>query len=149
VAVCGGAEACIDGVGLAGFAGAQVAGHFDAEIVPVPIQGRKGPESFARDEAPRPGTSLEGLSRLRPAFRPDGSITAGNAPGLNSGAAAMVVADQRVAEAKGIAPAVRLVAYGIAAVERGMFGLGPAPAVPCARRWSGPAGGSRTWSASR
>ncbi|WP_159349784.1 thiolase family protein [Roseomonas harenae] len=111
------------------FAAAQLAGHFDAEIVPVPIQGRKGPESFTRDEAPRPDTSLDGLSRLRPAFRPDGSITASNAPGLNSGAAAMVVADRRVAEAKGIAPAARLVAHGIAAVEPGMFGLGPVPAV--------------------
>jgi acetyl-CoA C-acetyltransferase len=111
------------------FAAAQAAGRFEAEITPVTLQGRKGPETFTRDEAPRPDTTFEVLSRLRPAFRPEGSITAGNAPGLNSGAAAMIVADRAVAEAHGIAPAARLVAYGVAAVEPGMFGLGPVPAV--------------------
>jgi acetyl-CoA C-acetyltransferase len=111
------------------FAAAQAAGRFEAEITPVTLQGRKGPEIFARDEAPRPDTTFEVLSRLRPAFRPEGSITAGNAPGLNSGAAAMIVADRAVAEAQGIAPGARLVAYGVAAVEPGMFGLGPVPAV--------------------
>ena len=73
------------------FAAAQAAGLFDAEIVPVTIKGRKGEERFARDEAPRPDTTMEALARLRPAFRPEGSITAGNAPGLNSGASAMIV----------------------------------------------------------
>ena len=111
------------------FAAAQAAGLFDAEIVTLQVKGRKGPEVFARDEAPRPDTTLEALSRLRPAFRPDGSITAGNAPGLNSGASAMIVADRAFAEAQNLSPSVRLVAYGIAAVEPGMFGLGPVPAV--------------------
>ena len=111
------------------FAAAQAAGRFDAEIVPVPVKGRKGPEVFARDEAPRPDTSLEALAKLRPAFRPDGSITAGNAPGLNSAASAMIVAERAFAEAQGIAPSARLVAYGVAAVEPGLFGLGPVPAV--------------------
>ena len=111
------------------FAAAQEAGRFEAEIVPVPIMGRKGPEAFARDEAPRPETTLEVLAKLRPAFRPEGTITAGNAPGLNSGAAAMIVADRGFAEAEGIAPGARLVAYGVAAVEPGLFGLGPVPAV--------------------
>lgn len=110
------------------FAAAQRAGHFAAEIVPVAVSGRKGQESFAIDEAPRPDTTPEILARLRPAFRPEGSITAGNAPGLNSGAAAMIVADQRFAEASGLVPMARLVAYGIAAVEPGLFGLGPVPA---------------------
>jgi acetyl-CoA C-acetyltransferase len=84
---------------------------------------------FDTDEQPRPDTTFATLSKLRPAFRPDGTITAGNAPGLNSGAAAMLVADRAFAERKGIEASVRLVAYGIAAVEPGMFGLGPVPAV--------------------
>ncbi|WP_395664832.1 thiolase family protein [Methylocella sp.] len=111
------------------FSEAAAAGTFAAEIVPVTIKGRKGEESFAVDEAPRPDTTLEGLARLKPAFRKDGSITAGNAPGLNSGASAMIVADRAFAEAQEIAPMGRLVAYGVAAVEPGLFGLGPAPAV--------------------
>jgi acetyl-CoA C-acetyltransferase len=66
---------------------------------------------------------------LKPAFRPEGAITAGNAPGLNSGAAAMVVADRAFAEARGLKPMGRLVAYGVAALEPGRFGFGPVPAV--------------------
>jgi acetyl-CoA C-acetyltransferase len=66
---------------------------------------------------------------LKPAFREDGTITAGNSPGLNNGAAAMVLADESWAEKRGLVPMARLVAYGIAAVEPGMFGLGPIPAV--------------------
>jgi acetyl-CoA C-acetyltransferase len=111
------------------FAAAWKAGHFAEEIVPVPVKGRKGAERFTEDEAPRPDTTPEILAKLKPAFRPEGSITAGNAPGLNSGAAAMIVADRRFADARGLAPMGRLVGYGIAAVEPGMFGLGPVPAV--------------------
>ncbi|MFG1329837.1 acetyl-CoA C-acyltransferase [Xanthobacter autotrophicus] len=111
------------------FAAAQKAGHFAGEIIAVELKGKKGPETFASDEAPRPDTTLEGLARLKPAFRKDGSITAGNAPGLNSAAAAMIVADRAFAEAKGIAPLGRIAGYGVAAVEPGLFGLGPVPAV--------------------
>jgi len=111
------------------FAAARGAGHFDAEVVPVGFRGRKGDEIFTRDEAPRPDTNLEALAKLKPSFRVDGTITAGNAPGLNSGAAAMILADRAYAESSGIAPMARLVAYGLAAVEPGMFGLAPAPAV--------------------
>ena len=111
------------------FAAAQAEGKFTAEIVPVEITGRKGPEPFARDEHNRPDTTIETLTRLRPAFRKDGTITAGNAPGLNTGAAAMVVAERGFAEAHGLGPMARLVAHGIAAVEPGMFGIGPVPAV--------------------
>ena len=111
------------------FAEAQKAGRFEGEIVPVTIKGRKGEEIFDRDEAPRPDTTLETLAKLRPAFRPEGSITAGNAPGLNSAASAMLVASRAFAEANGIVPMARLVAFGVAAVEPGMFGLGPIPAV--------------------
>ncbi len=111
------------------FAAAQAAGAFDAEIVGVPVISRKGTETFARDEAPRPETTAEALARLKPAFRSDGTITAGNAPGLNAGAAAMVVADRAWAVAQGLAPMARLAGYGVAAVEPGLFGLGPVPAV--------------------
>ena len=107
------------------FAAAQSAGKFTEEIVPVEIASRKGPVKFEKDEHNRPETTLESLSKLKPAFRKDGTITAGNAPGLNSGAAAMVVADRAWAEKKG----VQRVSYGIGAVEPGMFGLGPVPAV--------------------
>lgn len=113
----------------ANFYAAQAAGKFDAEIAPVQIQGRKGPVAFAKDEHNRPETTAETLARLRPAFRKDGTITAGNAPGLNSGAAAMVVAERTAAERLGLKPVARLVSAGVGAVEPGMFGLGPVPAV--------------------
>ncbi len=111
------------------FSSAQAEGLFDAEIVPVEIPGRKGPTVFARDEHNRGDTTAEGLARLRAAFREDGTITAGNAPGLNTGAAAMLVADRGWAEQQGIEPLARLVSWGIGAVEPGMFGIGPVPAV--------------------
>jgi acetyl-CoA C-acetyltransferase len=111
------------------FSAAQAAGRFDAEIAGVEVKGRKGLEIFGRDEHNRADTTLESLAKLRPAFRKDGTITAGNAPGLNSGGAAMIVADRAWAEQKGVQPAARLVSYGVAAVEPGMFGIGPVPAV--------------------
>ena len=111
------------------FSAAQKDGRFAEEIVAVEVKGRKGTESFATDEAPRPDTTLETLAKLRPAFRPEGTITAGNAPGLNSAASAVIVADRAFAEAKGLAPLGRLAGYGVAGVEPGLFGLGPVPAV--------------------
>jgi acetyl-CoA C-acetyltransferase len=111
------------------FSVAQEAGKFKDEIIAVEIRGKKDKEAFAIDEAPRPDTTFEVLAKLRPAFRDDGTITAGNAPGLNSGAAAMIVADRAFAEARSVEPMARLVSYGVAAVEPGMFGLGPVPAV--------------------
>jgi acetyl-CoA C-acetyltransferase len=111
------------------FSEAQKAGKFRGEIVSVEVQGKKGIQVFDQDEAPRPDTTLEGLAKLRPAFRENGTITAGNAPGLNSGAGAVIVADRTAAEAKSVVPVARLVGYGVAAVEPGMFGLGPVPAV--------------------
>lgn len=111
------------------FAAAQKKGLFNEEIIPVEVKGRKGVETFATDEAPRPDTTVETLAKLRPAFRPEGTITAGNAPGLNSAASAMIVAERSFAEAKGIAPLGRLAGFGVAGVEPGLFGLGPVPAV--------------------
>jgi acetyl-CoA C-acetyltransferase len=100
----------------------------EAEVVPVTIKGRKDRDLFNRDEAPRP-TTIETLAKLRPAFRPDGSITAGNAPRLNSGASAMLVANSAFTEANGIVPLARLVFFDVAAVEPAFFGLRPIPAV--------------------
>ena len=111
------------------FAAAQAAGRFAAEIVGVEVNGRKGSQIFDRDEANRPDTTLDVLAKLNPAFRNDGTITAGNAPGLNSGAAAMIVADRSFTDANGFEPLARLVSYGVAAVEPGLFGIGPVPAV--------------------
>jgi len=111
------------------FSAAQATGHFKDEIVPMDIPGRKGPTVFDKDEGPRQDVTLDSLARLKPAFRQDGTITAGNAPGLNSAASAMVVAEKNWAERHGLRPMARLVAYGIGAVEPGLFGLGPVPAV--------------------
>jgi acetyl-CoA C-acetyltransferase len=119
------------------FAAAQAAGHFNAQIVPVEVPGKKGPTPFDKDEHNRPDTTLETLTRLKPAFRPNGTITAGNAPGLNDAAAAMVLADGTWADKRGLVPTARLVSYGIAAVEPGMFGLGPVPAVKQALQRAG------------
>ncbi len=111
------------------FSKAQAAGLFDAEIAPVEIPGRKGPVVFAKDEHNRPDTTAESLAKLKPAFRKDGTITAGNAPGLNSAGAAMIVAERGWAERNGLEPMARLVSFGLGAVEPGFFGLGPIPAV--------------------
>ncbi len=111
------------------FGAAQAEGRFEAEIAAVHVPGRKGPTVFSTDEHNRPEMTAESLTRLRPIFRTDGTITAGNAPGLNSGAAAMVMAEGAWAERNGLVPMARLVSYGLGAVEPGFFGLGPVPAV--------------------
>jgi acetyl-CoA C-acetyltransferase len=111
------------------FSTAQAAGKFKDEITPVEVHGHKGPTVFDKDEHNRPDTTLESLAKLHPAFRKDGTITAGNAPGLNSGGSAMIVAERGWAEQHGLKPMARLVSYGVSAVEPGMFGLGPIPAV--------------------
>ena len=116
------------------FAKAQQAGRFNAQIVPVEVSDRGGTILFDKDEHNRPGTTLEALARLKPAFRKDGAITAGNAPGLNDAAAAVVLANADWAAREGMNPVARLVSYGIAAVEPGLFGLGPIPAVQQALR---------------
>jgi acetyl-CoA C-acetyltransferase len=111
------------------FSAAQAAGKFAAEIAAIELPGKKGPTVFNKDEHNRPETTAESLAKLKPAFRKEGTITAGNAPGLNSGAAAMVVAERAWAEKNGLVPMARLVSYGVGAVEPGFFGLGPVPAV--------------------
>ena len=120
------------------FSAAQAAGKFKDEIAAIELASRKGPVIFDKDETNRPETTIETLGKLKPAFRKDGTITAGNAPGLNSGAAAMIVVERAFAEKRGLKPLARLVSFGVAAVEPGMFGIGPVPAVRLAlerARW--------------
>lgn len=119
------------------FSQAQAAGKFDDEILGLELAGRKGPVRFERDEANRPDTTIETLAKLKPAFRKDGTITAGNAPGLNSAASAMIVAERATAERLALRPWARLVSHGVAAVEPGMFGIGPVPAVTLALQRAG------------
>jgi acetyl-CoA C-acetyltransferase len=107
------------------------AGRFEAEIVPVEIPGRKGAaQQISADESPRRDTSLEALSGLKPAFKDGGRVTAGNAPGLNDAAAALVVAGEATAEALGTQPLARVVGYAGAAVEPRMIFDAPARAIP-------------------
>ena len=104
------------------------AGRYDAEVAPVTVRTRKGERSFAVDEHMRPDTTIEGLARLSPYFRKDGLVTAGNASGIGDGAASVVVADRRWAEANGAEPIGRLVSWGFAGVDPAIMGIGPAPA---------------------
>jgi len=105
-------------------------GLFDREIVPVAVPRRKGePEVVSRDEHPRPEVTEVELARLRPAFRVDGTVTAGNSSGINDGAAAILVASREAAGELGLVPMARLGAAAVAGVDPSCMGLGPVPAV--------------------
>ncbi|HUH12067.1 MAG TPA: acetyl-CoA C-acyltransferase [Longimicrobiales bacterium] len=110
-------------------AAAMAAGRFADEIVPIEIARRKGPPTVVdTDEHPRPDTTLETLAKLPPVFRKDGTVTAGNASGLNDGAAALLVVEGERARALGLRPMARLVATAVAGVEPEAMGMGPVPA---------------------
>jgi acetyl-CoA acyltransferase 2 len=113
------------------WAAADVAGRFNAELVPFEVKtnSKKGPVAFAKDEHPRPQTTAEVLAKLAPVFKPGGTVTAGTASGISDGAAALVVTSRALAETKGVKPLGRLVAWGIAGVEPRLMGLGPVPAI--------------------
>jgi len=104
-------------------------GHFKDEIVPVPVPQKKGEQLVDSDEYPRAGTTVEALGKLKPAFKKDGTVTAGNSSGINDGAAALVVASAERARTLGAAPMARIVAYASAAVDPKVMGIGPVPAV--------------------
>jgi len=108
------------------------AGHFTAEVAPVTLRTRKGETEFSRDEHLRPDTTLEALAGLRPYFRKDGLVTAGNASGIGDGAASCVLADREWAEARGSKPLGRLVSWAFVGVEPRIMGIGPAPAARAA-----------------
>ncbi|WP_010141657.1 acetyl-CoA C-acyltransferase family protein [Oceanicola sp. S124] len=111
-------------------AGAAIeAGHFASQIVPVTVKVKRQEVEFTTDEHPKPTTTAEALAGLRPAFRKDGTVTAGNASGLNDGAAALVLARASVAEAQGLTPKARVLGYAHAGVRPEVMGIGPIPAV--------------------
>jgi acetyl-CoA C-acetyltransferase len=110
---------------------AQQHGYFTDQIVPVSLASKHGaaPTCFAQDEHLRPDTTRQSLAQLKPAFQKNGMVTAGNASGLNDGAAALVLATARYAQSEGLAVKARLIAYAMAGVEPALMGLGPIPAV--------------------
>jgi acetyl-CoA C-acetyltransferase len=107
---------------------AQRSGRFRDEIAPVTVKGRKGDTIVADDEYIRHDTTMEMMQKLRPAFAKDGSVTAGNASGINDGAAAVVVMSAREAERRGLAPLARIVSFATAGVDPAVMGTGPIPA---------------------
>ncbi|KXS52373.1 MAG: acetyl-CoA acetyltransferase [Marinobacter sp. T13-3] len=110
-------------------AAAQQAGHFDSQIVPVSVPQRKGdPLIIDKDEGPKAGTTAEGLGKLRPAFKKDGTVTPGNASSLNDGAAAVMVCSAEKAKALGLTPLATIKAYANAGVDPAIMGTGPTPA---------------------
>ena len=119
---------------------AQASGHFDKEIIPVTVPAHKDvdkegneidvPETvMTKDDGPRPGTTLEKLASLKPVFKPDGTVTAGNACPLNDGAAAVLVMSEEKASALGLQPKARIIASTVAAIRPEVMGLGPIPAI--------------------
>jgi acetyl-CoA C-acetyltransferase len=105
---------------------AMAAGWFKDEVVPVPIPQKKGdPILFATEEHPRPETTLEGLAQLKPAFKTDGTVTAGNSSGVNDSAAALLLASRDYAEKRGLKPLARIVGYASAALDPAFMGMGP------------------------
>lgn len=119
-------------------AAAQSSGRFDMEIAPVPIPQRKGdPVLFASDEFVKPKTTLEGLGALKPAFKKNGSVTAGNASGLNDGAASVLVASDAGLRTHGLRPLARLVTSAVVAVEPRIMGIGPVNASKLALKRAG------------
>jgi acetyl-CoA C-acetyltransferase len=109
-------------------AAAAAAGRFRAEIAPVTVKGRKAEIVVDKDEYPKPDTTLEALAKLRPAFAKDGTVTAGNASGINDGAAALVVMTAEEAARRSIAPLARIVSWATAGVDPAVMGTGPIPA---------------------
>jgi 3-oxoadipyl-CoA thiolase len=119
-------------------AAAAAAGIFDQEIVAVTVpRGRKDPLTVSTDEHPRPDTTPEALARLKPIVAPDGTVTAGNASGINDGAAALLLASETAAQRHGLTPLARVVASAVAGVAPRVMGMGPVPATQKALRLAG------------
>ena len=109
-------------------AAAQASGYLAAEITPVIVKSKKGEISISVDEHPRAETTLEGLAKLKPIVRADGTVTAGNASGVNDGAAAMIIASEAAAKQHGLTPRARILGMATAGVEPDVMGIGPVPA---------------------
>jgi acetyl-CoA C-acetyltransferase len=116
---------------------AQKAGRFNDEIVPVPVKVKKETVDVKVDEYPRAGTTIETLSGLKPAFKPDGTVTAGNASGINDGAAAVMIMRRSMAEKLGLTPMATIAGMAIAGVDPTVMGTGPIPASRKALAWAG------------
>jgi acetyl-CoA C-acetyltransferase len=127
---------------------ARESGHFAEEIVPVPVPAHRDTDKegneidvpdtvVSADDGPRPGTTMEVLAQLRPAFRPDGTVTAGNSCPLNDGAAAVLVMSDERAEALGCRPMARIIASTVAAIRPEIMGLGPIPAIQALLKQTG------------
>ena len=108
---------------------AQEEGKFDAEIVPVVIKGKKGDIVVSKDEGPRAGTTAEGIAKLKPAFKKDGTVTAGNASGLNDGASVALLASEEAVAKYNLKPMAEIVAVGQGGVDPSIMGMGPVPAI--------------------
>jgi len=108
---------------------AMAAGYFKSQIVPIELKTRKGVEQFTTDEHVRPGATMDDLAKLKTVFKKDGTVTAGNASGINDAGAAIVMTSSAFAEKNSLKPMARLVAYAHAGVEPQVMGLGPIPAV--------------------
>jgi len=133
---------CVDEYALRSQQTAKAAwdsGIFEDEVIGVPVKNPKTRqmEEFRRDEHMRPGSTLEGLAKLRPVFKADGVVTAGNASGIGDGAGALVVSSEEYARKKGAKPLARLVSWGVAGVDPTIMGIGPVPASKIALRKAG------------
>jgi acetyl-CoA C-acetyltransferase len=112
-------------------------GRFASQIVPIPVKTRKGEILFATDEHPKPDTTMESLARLKPVFKKDGTVTAGNASGINDAASFLVLAEAKAAEKAGAKPLARLVSYAVAGVPNDVMGEGPIPSTQAALNKAG------------
>ena len=112
-------------------------GAFKEEIVPIVVKGKKGDVVFDTDEYPRAGTTLDGLAKLKPAFKKDGAVTAGNASGINDGASVMIVMSKERADALGLKPLAKIVGYASGGVDPAVMGMGPVPATKRALKKAG------------
>lgn len=111
------------------WAAANEAGRFKEEIAPIELTSKKGTVSFATDEGPRPQSTPEGLAALKPVFKKDGVVTAGNASGINDGASSLLLASKDAVERYGLKPLAKLVQWGVSGCDPKVMGIGPAPAI--------------------
>jgi acetyl-CoA C-acetyltransferase len=118
-------------------AAAQAADYFKEQILPFEVASKKGPVAFDHDEHVRTDVTVDSLKSLKPVFKKDGSVTPGNASGINDGAAAVVLMDADTASKRGLKPMARLVGYGITAVEPSEMGIGPVTAVQSVMKKTG------------